>query len=80
MSSTQVYAKLYGFANNTWALHGVRFATDVEDWTAVQKALRAIPAEEFEKIRTPKWQECIINCEKYYKCLLTEMLLILTKI
>ncbi len=44
-SLTQVYTKIHGFANNMAALSGVRFATDAEARTAVQKALWAIPAK-----------------------------------
>ncbi len=64
-----MYAKIHGFANRTAALRGVRFVTAAEVWTTVQKALRAIPAEEFKKTMTQKWQErmqeCIINRRKY---------------
>ncbi len=49
----------------------MRFATDGEVRAAVLKVLRAIPAEEFEKIMTPKWQEqmqeCVINSGKYFE-------------
>ncbi len=36
-------------------LYGVRFTMDVEVRTAVQKVLRGIPVEEFEKIMAQKW-------------------------
>ncbi len=69
--STQVYAKIHSFTNNTTTLYSMRFATDAEVRNAVQKVLRLIPAEEFEKTTMQKWQEqiqeCIINHRKYLK-------------
>ncbi len=59
MPSTQAYVKIHSFANNTAALHGVWFATDAAVQSAVQKALRAICAKEFEKTMRQKWQEQI---------------------
>ncbi len=67
--SIWVYTKIHSFANNTAALCGARFATDAEVWTAVQKTLQAISAEEFKKTMMQKqeerMQECVINCRKY---------------
>ncbi len=55
--------------NNMAALRGVRFVIYAEVWTAVQKALWAMPAKELEKTIMQKWQEqmqeCILNCGKY---------------
>ncbi len=39
-SSTRMFAKIYGFTNNTSVLRGVRFATDVDVQTVVYKVLR----------------------------------------
>ncbi len=70
-STTRVYAKIHGFANNTVDLRSARFTMDAEVLTAVQKVLWVIPAMEFEKTMTQKWQEqileCIINHKKYWK-------------
>ncbi len=53
------------------ALLGVRFATDAAVRLAVQKMLHAIPAKDFEKAMTQKWQErmqeYIINHRIYFE-------------
>ncbi len=53
------------------AFRGVRFTTNVNVQTTVQKALKAIPAKEFEKTMMQKWQEqmqgCIIKSGKHFE-------------
>ncbi len=53
------------------ALRGVRFATDAEVRTSVQKILKEIPSEEFKKTPMVKWQkrvhQCIQQNGKYFK-------------